>query len=387
MKLLSVNKNLEEPYTNLGMKKDISSIFKPYLKPKKVYQGGKNPPAVKGQKIYKLSSNENPIGQSPKATEALLNAAKNIGAYPDQTDIRLRQALAKDFNNQLNVEQFICGNSGSEIIDMLLRAFINKGDEVIYSNPCFLPYIVFSRWYGANEIDVPLLNPNYDLDLDGILNAITTKTKIIFLTSPNNPTGTYIPKVVLEEFLNRIPKNIIIVFDEVYRHFASAKDYVTALPFVKENHNIIAINSFSKTYGLAGQRIGYCYTTTIIANYIRQICKPFLLPITSIEAAIGALNDTDFVAKTVKIVQEGRTYLANEFDKLNIKYWPSQGNFFIIEPPIPEMEFTDILMQKGIMVRPVSQFGAPGKVRITIGTEEANKVLINALKNKPFSFQ
>jgi len=242
--------------------------------------------------------------------------------------------LAKDFNNQLNVEQFICGNSGSEIIDMLLRAFINKGDEVIYSNPCFLPYIVFSRWYGANEIDVPLLNP------------ITTKTKIIFLTSPNNPTGTYIPKVVLEEFLNRIPKNIIIVFDEVYRHFASAKDYVTALPFVKENHNIIAINSFSKTYGLAGQRIGYCYTTTIIANYIRQICKPFLLPITSIEAAIGALNDT-----------------------------------------IPEMEFTDILMQKGIMVRPVSQFGAPGKVRITIGTEEANKVLINALKNKPFSFQ
>jgi histidinol-phosphate aminotransferase len=286
----------------------------------------------------------------------------------------------KDFDGQLDANQFICGNSGSEIIDMLLRAFINEGDEVIYSNPCFLPYAVFSRWYGAKQVDVPLKYPSYDLDLEGILNAITGKTKIIFLTSPNNPTGTYIPKPVLDDFLNQIPKNIVIVFDEVYRHFADAEDYVSGLPYVKAGHNIIAINSFSKTYGLAGQRIGYCYTTATIANYIRQIHKPFLLPITSIEAAIGALNDTDFVAETVKTVQEGRKYLADSFTSLGIKYWPSQGNFFIIDPPIPEFEFTDKLMEQGIMVRPVSQFGAPGKVRITIGTKEANEAFINALK-------
>lgn len=363
------------------MAEEIKSIFKPHLTPKKVYQGGKNPPVKKGLKIYKLSSNENPLGQSPKATEALLNAAKNIAVYPDQTDIRLREALVKDFNNQLSADQFICGNSGSEIIDMLLRAFINEGDEVIYSNPCFLPYAVFSRWYGAKQIDVPLLNPNYDLDVEGILNAITTKTKIIFLTSPNNPTGTYIPKSVLTDFLNRIPKNIIVVFDEVYRHFADANDYVNALPYVKEGHNIIAVNSFSKTYGLAGQRIGYCYTTATIANYIRQIHKPFLLPITSIEAAIGALNDHDFVTETIKTVTKGRKFLSAAFNDLGIRYWPTQGNFFIIDPPLPEMEFTDKLMKQGIMVRPVSQFGAPGKVRITIGTQEANEVLVNALKN------
>ena len=219
-----------------------------------------------------------------------------------------------------------------------------------------------------------------DLDVEGILNAITEKTKIIFLTSPNNPTGTYIPKSVMDNFMARVPKNIVVVFDEVYRHFADADDYVTALPYVLEGHNVIGLNSFSKTYGLAGQRIGYGYTTATIANYVRLIHKPFLLPLTSIEAAIGALNDKEFIDKNVKTVLEGRTYIAKAFDQLGIKYWPSQANFFIIDPPLPEMEFTDKMMEEGIMVRPVSQFGAPGKVRITVGDAEANAALVKALQ-------
>ncbi|MDC6367157.1 MULTISPECIES: histidinol-phosphate transaminase [Flavobacteriaceae] len=367
------------------MSKGIASIFKPYLEPKEVYKGGKNiPPSNK--RIFKLSSNENPLGSSPKAVEAMKLALDKIDLYPDQTDIRLREALVSDFEGQLNANQFITGNSGSEIIDMILRAFINEGDEVIFSNPCFLPYSVFSRWYGAKQIDVPLLEPDYRLDLDGILNAITERTKIVFLTSPNNPTGTYIPKTVLEEFLSKIPENIVVVYDEVYRHFADAEDYTTALPYVLQGHNIIALNSFSKTYGLAGQRVGYCYTTETIANYIRLIQKPFLLPLTSIEAAIGALNDHDFIKKTVTTVREGRKYLAAEFNQMGIKYWPSEANFFIIDPPLPEMEFTNKIMEEGIMVRPVSQFGAPGKVRITIGNEEANKALVSALQ-KILSFK
>ncbi|AKA35511.1 pyridoxal phosphate-dependent aminotransferase [Flagellimonas lutaonensis] len=360
------------------MEKGIESIFKPYLEPKEVYKGGKNIPAST-KKIYKLSSNENPLGQSPKATEALIKAAQNIALYPDQTDIRLREALVLDFDHKLAADQFITGNSGSEIIDMILRAFINEGDEVIFSNPCFLPYSVFSRWYGAKQIDVRLKDFDYSLDVEGILNAITERTKIIFLTGPNNPTGTYIPKAVLEDFLARIPKNILVVYDEVYRQFADAEDYVTALPYVMQGYNIVGLNSFSKTYGLAGQRIGYCYTTAKIANYIRQIHKPFLLPITSIEAAIGALNDKEFIANTVKTVQDGKIFLADAFASLGIKYWPTQANFFIIDPPLPEMEFTDFLMAQGVMVRPVSQFGAPGKVRISIGDQEANEALVQAL--------
>ena len=365
------------------MSKEIASIFKPFLQPKKAYEGGKGIPPSSGRKIYKLSSNENPLGQSPKATEALIAAAKNVHIYPDQTDIRLRNALVEDFKGELSVDQFICGNSGSEIIDMILRAFIHEGDEVIFSNPCFLPYSVFSRWYGAKQVDIPLREPDYALDVEGILNAISERTKIIFLTSPNNPTGTYIPKAEMDEFLARIPKNIVVVLDEVYRHFADADDYVWGLPLVKEGHNIIAINSFSKTYGLAGQRIGYCYTTPTIAQYIRQIHKPFLLPHTSTEAAIGALNDTEFIENTVKTVLEGRKALSEAFDRLGIKYWPTQANFFLVDPPIPELEFTEFLMQHDVMVRPVTQFGAPGKVRITIGDREANQALITALEKLP----
>lgn len=361
------------------MKKGIESIFKTHLQTNYEYRGGKNIPDS-NKKIYKLSSNENPLGASPKAVEAASKALGKIDIYPDQTDIRLREALVKDFDGKLNADQFITGNSGSEVIDMLLRAFVSEGDEVIYSNPCFLPYAAFSRWYGAKQIDVPLLMPNYDLNVEGILNAISPKTKVIFLTSPNNPTGTYIPKTVLEDFLNRVPKNILIVFDEVYRHFADAPDYVSALAYVREGYSVLGLNSFSKTYGLAGLRIGYGYTTPIIANYLRLIHKPFLMPLTSLEAAIGALNDSQFIDETVKTVQEGRKYLAESFSALGIEFWPTQANFFIIDPPLPEMEFTEKLMEQGIMVRPVSQFGAPGKVRITIGNQEANEALVRALR-------
>lgn len=361
------------------MDKGIESIFKPYLQPKEVYKGGKNiPPSDK--KIYKLSSNENPLGASPKAVEAAKMSLSKVDVYPDQTDHRLREALTKDFNNELEADQFISGNSGSEVIDMLLRGFVNEGDEVIFSNPCFLPYSVFSRWYGAEQIDIPLLMPNYDLDIDGILNAITEKTKIIFLASPNNPTGSYIPQAVLENFLSQVPKNILIVFDEVYRHFTDANDYVSALPYVLQEYSVLGLNSFSKTYGLAGLRIGYGYTTKTIANYLRLIHKPFLMPLPSLEAAIGALQDASFIEQTVKTVHEGKAYLSDSFKSLGIKFWPSQANFFIIDPPLPEMDFTDKLMEHSIMVRPVSQFGAPGKVRITIGNKEANEALVSALK-------
>ncbi|MET1258010.1 histidinol-phosphate transaminase [Flagellimonas sp. DF-77] len=362
------------------MSADITSIFKSFLKPKEVYKGGKNIPTTHG-KVYKLSSNENPLGASPKAVEAAKKAMDKVDIYPDQTDIRLREALVKDVEPSLSSDQFLTGNSGSEIIDMLLRAFVSEGDEVIFSNPCFLPYAVFSRWYGARQIDVPLMAPDYAFDAKGVLDAISDRTKVIFLTSPNNPTGTYIPQGMLDDFMAKVPKHILVVFDEVYRHFADAPDYCTALRYVKQGYAVLGLNSFSKTYGLAGMRIGYAYTTKTIANYVRLIHKPFLLPLPSLEAAIGALNDGAFIERTVKTVASGRVFLAEAFDTLGIRYWPSQANFFLIDPPLPEFEFTDALMEQGIMVRPVSQFGAPGKVRITIGDPEANEALVKALQN------
>jgi histidinol-phosphate aminotransferase len=362
--------------------KEKISFFKKYLTVAEPYKGGKalNEIKTNKDKVYKLSSNENPIGASPKAMEAIKNNLENLHLYPDRTDKRFQAALQKFYNNELDEKQFIAASSGSEIIDHVVRAFAGPGLEVIVSNPAFSPYIMFSTWLGSTVVDVPLLEPDYVLDVDGILDAITDQTRLIFLTSPNNPTGTHISKQDLDRLFSKLPDHVIIVLDEVYYHFADAEDYTTALPYVQKGYNIIAVNSFSKTYGLAGMRIGYGYTTREISDYIHQICKPFLIDTLSIEAGIAALEDLDFIDKTVAIVKEGRNYLYKELDRLGVHYWKSQGNFVMLKPTIPTDEFEDKMLMEGVMVRQVDGFGAPGCVRVTVGTQEANEAFVAALQ-------
>lgn len=359
----------------------MSIQFKRYILEDSTYKGGNKKIVMpEGIAVHKLSSNENPLGYSPRVRQALMATLDDLSQYPDNTDIRLRRALVEDFNQELSEDHFITANSGSEIIDMISKAFLGEGDEVIVSQPCFLPYTAFTRWMGAKAVNVPM-NKDYEYDFDEILNAITERTRMVFLASPNNPSGTYIPKDVLEDFITRVPEHTIVVLDEVYRHFAEAPDYVTGLSFVKRQKNIIAINSFSKTYGLAGLRVGYCYAPLHISNYIRKICKPFLLSSLALEGAIAALEDVNFVQMTVDLVIKERAFVLEELQKLKIKYWPTQGNFVLIQPPISDMELVKNLEQRGVMVRPVGNFGAPGMVRISFGTREANVALLEALES------
>ncbi|MFX0556483.1 pyridoxal phosphate-dependent aminotransferase [Maribacter sp. CXY002] len=354
--------------------------FKQYILEDSTYKGGgKKITMPNGIEVHKLSSNENPLGYSPRVKMALAAALNDLSQYPDNTDIRLREALVKDFDAMLTIDHFITANSGSEIIDIISKAFLNDGDEVIVSQPCFLPYSAFTRWMGAKAINVPM-TIDYDYDLEGILNAIGNETKIIFLASPNNPSGNYIPRKDLQWFLEQVPENVIVVLDEVYRHFAEAEDYTSGLSFILEGKNVIAINSFSKTYGLAGLRVGYCYAPLHISNYIRKICKPFLLSTLALEGAIAALEDTYFVDQTVQLIKTERKYVLHGLDALGIKYWPTQGNFVLIDPPVPDAEFVLFLEQRGIMVRSVGNFGALGKVRISFGTRAANKALLLSLE-------
>lgn len=357
-----------------------STLFKSYILEDSTYKGGgKKIVMPEGVAVHKLSSNENPLGFSDKAKDAIIRATNELSLYPDNTDMRLREALVEDFQNELSVNHFVTANSGSEIIDIISKVFLSEGDQIIVSQPCFLPYSAFTRWMGATAINVPM-TPNYDYDLEGILNAITAKTRLVFLASPNNPSGNYIPYATLKDFLSKVPKHVIVVYDEVYRHFAEAKDYTSALPFVKEGYNIIAINSFSKTYGLAGLRVGYCYAPLELSNYIRKVCKPFLLSSLAIEGAIAAIEDTDFVERTVSLVKTERKYVLNGLRELGIKFWPTEGNFVLIDPPLEDMKFTTLMEQKGIMVRPVGVFGAPGKVRISFGVRAANTAMLAAIK-------
>ena len=355
-----------------------SRAFKTALTRVQPYKGGKGRPYDSSLEIHKLSSNENPYGCSPLVRKAIVEEAMRISEYPDQTDKRLRDALSIHFKGKLKEDQFITGNGGVNIIEMIVNAFLDDSTNCIVSNPCFLPYIQFAQKVNAEVIDIPLHTSDYSLDVDGILRAINEETRVVWLCSPNNPTGTIIKRSELETILNGVPDHVVVVYDEVYFHYADDVDNVTALEYVNQGYNVIAINSFSKGYGMAGARIGYAYTTRQIASYINTAKRPFYLNRLSLAGAIAALKDQEFISETVRRTHEVRLCLYAGLDKLNIRYWPTQANFVLIAPEIPSNKFENEMAELGVMVRPADAFGAPNKVRVTIGTAANIDAFINA---------
>ncbi|MGB0930239.1 MAG: pyridoxal phosphate-dependent aminotransferase [Chitinophagales bacterium] len=362
------------------MKKNIS-FFKPYiLSSISTYKGGKTKDQIQtDKKIHKLSSNENLLGSSPLALKALRENINSLNEYPEQKGGSLQVALSEFYNGELKPEQFITDNSGVGILELITHAFLGEGLECIVSNPTFIPYIQFPKQVGAIIKDVPLKSPDFSLDVEGIIAAINDNTRVIWLCSPNNPTGTYIPKAKIDELISLIPNHVVIVYDEVYHQFATAEDYTRGLPYVLEGKNVIAVNSFSKAYGLAGLRIGYAYSTVEIAQYMNQIRRPFLLNTLALKAAIAALKDVDFIDRTVKNVNAGKAFLYPKLDELGIHYWKSQANFFLMKPAMNDLEFEEKMQKEGIMIRPVANFGAPDCIRVTIGTPEANEAFVAAI--------
>ncbi len=356
----------------------IERIFKPHILQSGGYKGGKSAAELgKGQKIYKLSSNENTLGSALAGDPLYKDQELNI--YPSPTPQELYEALAKFYNHELQAEQFIAGNGGSDILQMLCMALLDTDTNCIISNPCFGPYKMFSTWMGADVIDVPLLAPDFTLDVSGILNAINSQTRIIFLTSPNNPTGTYITKSQLSELVDKAPDHVLLVYDEVYYQYADQSDYSIGLPFVKKGDNLLAINSFSKAYGMAGIRLGYGYTTSSIAAYLRKVLRPFLINSIGLKVGVDALKNQLFIDQTKSTIIGERKYLQEQLTRLGIKHWKSQGNFILIKTDLDENSLTERMLDHHIMVRPAGNFGAPGCVRITIGDRESSEVCIQAL--------
>lgn len=355
----------------------IERIFKPHIVQSGGYKGGKSLDELsKVHKIYKLSSNENVLG-SAVVNGDLSNHQLNI--YPNPTPDQLYQALERFYNYKLKADQFVAGNGGSDILQMLVMAFLDPATNCIISNPCFGPYKMFSQWMGAEVKDVPLKAPNFALDVEGILNAIDEQTRLLFLTSPNNPTGTYITTDELDRLIPHVPDHVLIVYDEVYYQYADQTDYSIGLPYVNSGANLIAINSYSKAYGLAGLRIGYAYSSVVIASYLRKVLRPFLINAISLSSAINALDNQTFIEQTTVVIAEQRQYLQEELDTLGIHHWKSQGNFILIKTELDENTLAQKMLDHHIMVRPAGNFGAPGCVRITIGDKEATEAVISAL--------
>ena len=360
-----------------------NSLFKAHLiNTKKTYVPGKTRAEVNaGHKVYKLSSNENLLGASPRALEAIRQALAELHEYPEGMGQTLIQALSKFYEHKLDPDQFTIGNSATGVFEQFIPAFLGPGLNCIVSSPTFGPCITFSKKFGAEVRDVPLIGDEYALDVTGILNQIDPQTRVIWLASPNNPTGSYVPKAQVDQLMRGIPDYVLVVFDEVYHPYATAPDYVRALPYVLAGYNAMGINSFSKTYGLAGLRIGYAYSTKKIMAYLNDIRRPFLVNQLAIEGAKAALLDEEFVRRTLELVAQGKEYLYQQLSALGIEYWPSQTNFVLMRSPLPEQEFESKMLELGVMVRAVGSFGAKGCIRVTVGTPEANQAFIAGLKS------
>ena len=351
-----------------------SQLFKEHIQKATRFQLRKPTPSKNNfETFYKLSSNENMLGTSPMALEAISKAVSGLYEYDHYDDLQFQQTLSDFYDGELKSGQFITANSGVEVLEVICRGFVSPGTECIISSPTFSPYKNMVELEGGNVIDIPLLDPDYSLDVDGILEAVNPSTRLLFITNPNNPTGSYIGKEQMDSLLHALPDHVLVVYDEVYFHFVDAGDFPYAIDYVKEGKNIIGIHTFSKIYGLAGLRIGYGFAKPEISDYLNRIFRPFRINTLAIIGASAALLDKEHVRASQQMVKEGKAYLYTKFEENNITYWPSQGNFIMFKPAMDSLELASKLLDEGVMVRPGDSFGANGCIRLTIGTAEANQ--------------
>ncbi len=324
----------------------------------------------------KLASNENPAGASPMAIAAIKNAVKKLNRYPDGRGYN----LVKKISDNLHVKpsNIILGNGSDEIIGMLTRAMLCPDDEVIIPEPSFLMYDIMTRSAGAVPVHVPL--KALAIDLDEIKKKITLKTRMIFICNPNNPTGTIISDNAFKSFIKSIPDNILIVVDEAYAEFVNDQRYANSIACIKEGKHVVTLRTFSKAYGLAGLRIGYGIMSEEISELLNRIRQPFNASLLAQVGACAAIDDTDFLKKTLLLVNNGLKYLYDALDSMQIKYFRTQANFFLIDVKKDADEVFKNLLRLGVIVRSMSSYGYPEYIRISIGTNSENHRFIDALK-------
>lgn len=321
--------------------------------------------------VVKLASNENPFGCSAKVNQALKEAISDLSLYPDGNATVLRNRLAEKLG--LQADQFIFGAGSNEIITFIAQIFLNPGDESIYATPSFSWYDTAVRSTGANPVTIPL--KDYTHNLEAMKTAITEKTKIIWICNPNNPTGTMITADEQDAFLQAVPSNVVVVLDEAYYEFAQGDAYPESIPLLEKYPNLIILRTFSKVYGLASLRVGYGVASPEIISYLNRVRPPFNVNTLAQVAAVAALEDQQFVQKTLTENEKGLEYLYSAFEQLNLYYVKSHANFVWVKTPLASGEMFQKLMHKGVIVRPFME----NWLRITVGTEEQNKTLIQAL--------
>jgi len=327
----------------------------------------------------KLSSNESALGPSPEALEAFHSAAKNLSIYPEGSARVLREAIAQAFG--LNPERIVCGNGSDELLTLLAHCYVQPGEEVVFSEHAFILYRIATLAAGGVPVVVP--EPDLKVDMDAVLKAITPKTRLVYLANPNNPTGSYLRVEELRRLHAGLPKNVLLVIDAAYAEFVNRNDYEAGIELVSQFDNVVMTRTFSKIYALAGLRVGWAFCPAGVADALNRTRGPFNVSVPAQAAAVAALKDRGNMERAIAHNEQWRKWLTEKIRALGLRCDDSVGNFVLIHFPDTKgksaKDADAFLTARGIILRPVGAYGLPDCLRLTVGTEDANRKAVALL--------
>jgi histidinol-phosphate aminotransferase len=356
------------------------TLVPPYIQSLVPYQPGRSAEEIRREygvsRVVKLASNENPLGPSPKAIERLRTVLDDAHLYPNG-GIKLRYVLAERF--RIKPENVVVGSGSEAIMSNIIRAFLLDDEEVLTAEGTFIGFYVLARSRGVVLRTVPL--KNYRFDLEAMADAIHVKTKIVYLANPNNPTGNTFTRREFERFMQRVPSRTLVILDEAYYEYARENpEYPDSMQYRLDN--VITLRTFSKAYGLAGLRIGYGFAHEELCNNVRKVKLPFEPSVVAEAAGLGALDDRAFLEKTLETNRQGKKFLAEGFRELGLNFVPTDANFFLTihSSENEALQLYESLLRQGVIVRPLRAFALPSCLRMTIGTQDQNELLMGALR-------
>ncbi len=357
----------------------IQELLPPWFNRIRPYPPGKPIEEVErelGHTAIKLASNENPLGPSPKAMEAVKKALHSMHLYPDGHGFELRTRLAA--LHGLDLDQVILGAGSTDLIELVGKTFLTPADDGITSESTFYIYLLAIEESGARLVRVPLRHMTYDLP--AIAHAVTPRTKVIYLANPNNPTGTMFTALEMDRLLAALPPKVLVVLDEAYYDYVQTPGYSHALDYVKQGRNVLVLRTFSKVHGLAGLRIGYGMGHPELIESLNRVRSPFNASSVAQVAALAAIDDREHVAHSVEVNNQGLKFLSKELTLMGVRFTPSVGNFVLIDTAKDCEEDFMRLLHEGIIVRPMKLYGFPTSLRVTVGRQAENEQFLEALR-------
>lgn len=360
---------------------DICDLAPGYIRDIAPYQPGKpiselaRELGLEEAHIIKLASNENPLGVSPRAQDAIGRVVSDLARYPDGNGFELKQALARRYG--VDESGIVLGNGSNDVLELAARVFLCPGQEAIYSQHAFAVYPLAVQATGARRVEVPARE--FGHDLDAMHRAVTSKTRLVFIANPNNPTGTLVSAAALEKFISALPRDVVVVLDEAYNEYIEEAAKADSVGWLKRFPNLIVTRTFSKVYGLAGLRVGCAFAAAGVADLMNRVRQPFNVNSVALAAAKAALEDHEFVRQSFELNRAGMKQITAGLKRLEIEFIPSFGNFVSLKVGDGAAVFQKLL-RMGVIVRPIASYGMPAYLRVTIGLESENARFLAALE-------